>query len=140
LAPLIMKVKDVIDRRIITVDENMSALEAIRTMTENENWSVIVMRSGIYIGLMTDRDFIRRCVAQGLDPAKTPVGDLASCPLITIDPEETLGRALRIMVEKKIRRIFIAEGGKIVGRITERGLMTKTLETFEALSSVAQML
>lgn len=134
-----VRVRDALDTRIVTFDENTPALDVVKAMVEKNVWSVVITKGGLPYGLMTERDFIRRCIVPGLDPSKTPVGKLASAPLITIDPDAPLGEALRTMVSKHVRRLFVIEGGKVVGRVTHSSLLEKTLDTFEALHAVSQM-
>lgn len=124
------------DDKIVRVDVKTSAKDAIRTMIQDDVWSVVVTKDGKYVGVMTERDFLRRCIIPGLDPDKTPVEKVMSSPLITIKSDAPLGEALKLMAVKNVRRLYVTEDGKIVGRVTQTGLMRKTLEIFLALSSI----
>lgn len=136
ILPLTMTVRDAMDTNIVSVDAEMAALDAVRLMVEKNVWSVVVTRNGKFVGLMTERDFLRRCVKPGLDAAETPVEKLMSSPLLTIAADAPLGDAMRNMTEKDIRRLYVVQQGRIIGRITQTGLMRKTLEVFLALSTL----
>ena len=66
----------------------------------------------------------------------TTCREIMSSPLITIAPDATLGEAWSLMTEKEVRRLYVIEGGKIIGRVTQTGLFNKMLELVLALSSV----
>ena len=90
--------------------------------------------------MVTERDVIRRCLGRGLDPAKTPVGGIASSPLITTGPEATIREAMDLMAGKDIRRLFVVDKGKIIGRVTQTELFQSTLSVMEILSSLSDQL
>ncbi|MDX6743345.1 CBS domain-containing protein [Actinocorallia sp. A-T 12471] len=81
----------------------------------------IVGPSGRYEGILTDRDIVLKCVAEGHDPAKVTASDLAgglwSCP-----PTATVQQALEIMEEHRIRRLPVIDDNKIIGMISEADL------------------
>ncbi|GAB2808106.1 hypoxic response protein Hrp1 [Actinocorallia aurea] len=81
----------------------------------------IVGASGRYEGILTDRDIVLKCVAEGHDPAKVTAADLAgglySCP-----PTATVAEALEIMEKHRIRRLPVIENDSIVGMISEADL------------------
>ncbi|NHV96855.1 MAG: CBS domain-containing protein [Thaumarchaeota archaeon] len=140
LAPLTVKVRDAMDTKLVKIEKDRPAIEALKLMIDNGVWSVVVTDKGVIVGVMTERDFIRRCILKGLDPNKTPVEKLMSCPLITIEADRPLGEALQLMTTKGVRRLFVTEGGKIIGRITQTELVEKTLDVFMALSSLQRQM
>jgi CBS domain-containing protein len=138
--PVTMKVQDVMDRNVVTVDANASVDDAVKTMIQNKVWSLVVERKGASEGVVTERDVIRRCVAKGLPTAKTTVGSIASSPLITIGPDATLREAMDLMAAKDVRRLFVVDKGKIVGRVTQTEVFQSTLSVMEILSSLTNVL
>jgi len=121
---------------VVTLDGELPAIEAIKKMLENNVWSVIVTINDLPTGIVTERDILRRVIAKGYDVNKVPLKDIMSCPLITIDPDASFGEAWRIMVEKDIRRVYVIEKGKIIGRVTRAGLFQKLLDAVLALTSL----
>lgn len=89
---------------------------------------------------MTERDVIRRCIGRGLVPERPPVEKIMSSPLTTIGPAARIREAMGLMVEKDIRRLFVVEDGKIVGRVTQTHLSESTLEAKSSLSSISAQL
>lgn len=140
MAPLTVRVRDALDTKLVKIEKDRPAIEALKLMIDNGVWSVLVTDKGAIVGVMTERDFIRRCILKGYDPNKTPVERLMTSPLITIEADRPLGEALQLMTMKGIRRLYVTEGGKIIGRVTQTELLEKTLDVFVALSSLQRQI
>lgn len=134
--PITVRVKDVMDKNVVMVDANDSVIDALKKMLQAGVWSVVVEKNGLPEGVITERDILRRCVVKGLNLEKVRCEEIMSAPLLTIDPDASLGEAMRIMTEKKVRRLYIVEGGKIIGRVTQTGLFENILNIMMALSSI----
>jgi CBS domain-containing protein len=121
---------------VIMLDGDRPVMEALKKMLENNVWSVVVTVNGIPTGVVTERDILRKAVVKGFNLEKTPLKSIMSCPLITISPDASFGEAWKLMVEKDIRRIYVVEEGKIIGRVTRAGLFQKLLDAVLALASL----
>ncbi len=124
------------DTNILTLDASTSVSAAIKKMTEKNVWSVIVEERGLPVGVVTDRDILRRCLAKGLDVDSVNVAQIMSSPIITAGPDAHIGEIMQLMVDKAIRRIFIVDGGKVVGRVTQTKLFEDSLNVMMSLSSM----
>ena len=79
-----------------------------------------IVENGSLTGILTDRDIVLRVVAEGKDPAATAAGDVASRDLVTVDPDQTLDEALRLMAKHQVRRLPVCEeDGKLVGIVAQ---------------------
>ena len=96
--------------------------QAAKIMKNDGVGSVVVMKDGNPIGIMTERDFAIKVVAQGLLP-QTKIFDVMTSPVIHISAEETVLQASDIMIEKKIRKIPVFDAGKISGIITATDIL-----------------
>ena len=81
-----MKVKDVMDRRVVSVGYTMTVVEPVKRLIENDVWSLVVDWKGAPWGVVNDSDILRRCLAKWLPTSKSSVGSISSSPLITIVP------------------------------------------------------
>jgi CBS domain-containing protein len=99
----------------IRLEATTPVIEAARKMRDSHVGAVIVASSDRLSGIVTDRDIACRVVAQGRDPATTPLGDICSSPTVTVKPDDTVDRAVQIMREKAIRRIPVVEGDRAIG-------------------------
>ncbi len=111
------KVKEVMTKTVITVESNKTVIEAAALMAENNVGNLIVMDNNTPIGIVTERDFVRRILATENSP-KTKISEIISNPLRVIDPDAPLKEAARRMVKKGIRRLPVIKDNKLVGIIT----------------------
>ena len=131
--PIALKVKDVMDKNVFFLDAELTVEDAVGKMLKKKVWSLIIEKSGRPEGVVTERDIIQKCLGKGLSPAKTPVGSIASAPIMTVGPDATIRDAMDIMTAKDVRRLFVVDKGKIVGRITQTDLFQSTLALLETL-------
>jgi CBS domain-containing protein len=111
-------VRDIMTKEIIMIDGSDTALEAAKLMTEKGISSLFVVKDGIPVGIVTERDFIKKVCAKDIPISKVKIFDIMSKILTTAEPETPIEVAVQRMVNHKIRRLPIMEGGKIVGIIT----------------------
>jgi CBS domain-containing protein len=131
-------VKDVMERNVPKVEASTTASQAVEKMVEGGFWSLLVEKNGIPVGVVTDRDILKRVIAKGNDIKRVRLEEIMTSPIITVSPTDTMDRAMKIMVEKQIRRIYVAENGKIVGRITQTSLFASTFDVMRSLSGLTQ--
>ena len=111
-------VRDIMTKEIVMIDGSDSGLEAAKVMAEKGISSLFVVKDATPVGIVTERDFIKKVCAKDLPVAKVRVADIMSKILTTADPETPIEVAVQRMVNHKIRRLPILEGTKIVGIIT----------------------
>jgi CBS domain-containing protein len=134
-------VRDVMTQNPRTVDAGSPVIEAARLMKEEDVGSVPVLDNGRLIGTLTDRDIVLRVVTEGRDPQSTKVMEVASSDLVTIDPQQNLDEALRMMATHQVRRLpVVEEDGYLVGILAQADAAReasekKVGETVEAISS-----
>jgi len=111
-------VRDIMTKEIVTIDGDSTAHEAAKLMTEKGISSVFIVKDGNPIGIVTERDFIKKICAKELAVSQVKIGDIMSKILTTASPDTPIEVAVQRMVNHKIRRLPIMERGKIVGIIT----------------------
>jgi CBS domain-containing protein len=126
-------VRNIMARDIVSVESTANVKEAMVLMVEKDIGSVAVTRNGEMVGLLTERDILKKCCPETQCTIKK-ARDIMNSPLVTIDADATIGEAANLMAEKKIRRLLVTEGGEIQGIITERDVMRGTLDVFRTLS------
>ena len=128
------------DRDVIFLDASTSVLDTVKKMTEKNSWSVVVQRQNLPEGVVTDRDVLRRCINKGFLPDKMKVEEIMSSPIVTIGPDATAGEMMEKMVSASIRRLFVVENGKIIGKVTQTNLFQNSLNLMLTLSSMRHQL
>jgi CBS domain-containing protein len=110
-------VKDLMTKDVLTIDVNKTVIEAATLMSQNDVGDLVVMENNTPVGIVTERDFVRRVLAVG-KLTSTRVSEVMSTPLRVIDPEAPIKEAARRMVNKGIRRLVVIKDNKLVGIIT----------------------
>lgn len=100
------------------VEKGLNVFYAANVMRERARGSLVVVEDGRPVGIITERDIVRRVVAEGRSPSATKVGDIMSTPLISVGPEATVAAAVKIMYENGIRRLPVVENDRVVGMLT----------------------
>jgi len=110
-----LKVEDVMTREVITVDEKATVKEAARMMDKNGISCLIALRKGRAIGIITERDLLKRIIVEAKNPEKTKVKEVMSSPLEVITVGADLEGALRLMFRKKIKKIAVVDKESLLG-------------------------
>jgi CBS domain-containing protein len=123
-------VKDLMTKNVVTIESNKTIIEAAALMSEKDIGDLIVMEDNAPVGIVTERDLVRRVLAEGKS-SDSKVSEVMTRPLKVIDPEAPIKEAARRMVNKRIRRLPVIKNNKLVGIITAadfaRHLSKKTL-------------
>jgi CBS domain-containing protein len=124
-----------------TLRADASVVEAARLMRDEDAGIVPVVEDGDRLeGVITDRDIAIRVVAEGRDPNEAKVRDAMSDRLVTIDPDQDVDEAMRLMGEHQVRRLPVCEeDGRLVGVLAQadvarHGEDSRTGETVERIS------
>ena len=112
-----MKAEDVMTREVITLDENISAKKAAEIMAQEGVSAIIVTTDGKAIGILTERDILKRIVVEAKNSVETKLKEIMSSPLVTIGPSVDLEEAARIMFEKKIKNLPVINDNRLIGLI-----------------------
>jgi CBS domain-containing protein/uncharacterized membrane protein YuzA (DUF378 family) len=119
--------KDVSGRRVreamtpnpISVQASATVLEAATVLRAEEVGAVPVVEGDRLVGIVTDRDLAIRVIADGRDPSSTTIREIASRNPETVNAEQDLGEALRLMARHQVRRLPVVEGDRLVGMLAQ---------------------
>lgn len=108
---------------LFMVQRTATVAEAVRMMAAN-NVGIVIVRDGDRLaGVFSERDVVRRVVDRGLDPARTPVGDVMTTDILVADADEDYQSAMRKMDQANIRHLPVVSGGQVLSMISIRDLM-----------------
>ncbi|TMK70483.1 MAG: CBS domain-containing protein [Actinobacteria bacterium] len=114
------RIREVMTSNPSTIEPNKTVADAARIMKQEDAGVVPVTENGRLTGMVTDRDIAIRVVAEGKDPKSTPVREVASKDLVTVDPQQDLDEALRLMAKHQVRRLpVVEEDGRLVGVVAQ---------------------
>ena len=113
-------IKDVMTSDPCTIDADKSVAYAAKMMRDEDVGLAPIVEGGKLIGMLTDRDIAIRVVAEGRSPDQVTVREVASKQVVTIDPQQDLDEALRIMAKHQVRRLpVVEEDGRLVGVVAQ---------------------
>ena len=117
-------VGDVMAKAIISVTTETTVFQVAKMMEQGGIGAVIVKKDDHLVGIITDRDYATKIVSHNLS-SDTPVEEIMSSPLITINFDESISAAAQRMTSKKIRKLGVTDNGKVIGLITSTDLVTQ---------------
>ncbi|MFB5612094.1 MAG: cyclic nucleotide-binding/CBS domain-containing protein [Nitrosarchaeum sp.] len=115
-------VKDVMINDLATLDASTSIKDAAKLMDEKNIGCIIVTKNQLPVGILTERDFVKRITAKE-KPITSLIEEVMSSPLIEIDPNETVWEAAQIMKTNNIHKLPVKKDNQIVGIITTTDLV-----------------
>jgi CBS domain-containing protein len=102
------------------VETSTPVMEAATMMKSEDVGSIPITEGDRLVGMLTDRDIVMRVVAEGKDAQSTTAGEIASRDLVTIDPDQSLEDAAKLMARHQLRRLpVVEEDGKLVGIVSQ---------------------
>ena len=113
-------IRDLMTSNPCAIDADRPVAYAARMMRDEDVGLAPIVDGKKLIGTLTDRDIAIRVVAEGKDPESTKVRDVASTDLVTVDPQQDLDEALRLMAQHQVRRLpVVEEDGRLVGIVAQ---------------------
>ena len=113
-----LRVKDVMVKDVVTIDDNVTVKEAVDVMNKHEIGCLIAVRKGKAMGILTERDILKRIVAGAKDATRTKVRDVMTSPLVVAEPAMDLGEAVKLMFKMKIKKLPVVDGKRLVGLVS----------------------
>lgn len=115
--------KDFVRRKIVELDGNVSVLEAARLMRDRDTENILVAIDGKPLGMLVEKDLVRKVTAEDLSPSKTLLKQVMSTPITSAPSDTPVSEALKIMAARHIQRIVVTENGKPIGIVSHRSIL-----------------
>src|SRR3954454_19378447 len=113
-------VRDLMSSNPCSIDSEKSIAHAAKMMRDEDVGLAPIVEGDRLVGTVTDRDIAIRVVAEGKDPESTKVKEIASTDLVTVDPQQDLDEALRLIAQHQVRRLpVVEEDGRLVGVVAQ---------------------
>jgi CBS domain-containing protein len=113
-------IREMMSSNPCAIDAEKPVAYAAKMMRDEDVGLAPIVEGDRLVGTLTDRDIAIRVVAEGKDPESTSVREVASTDLVTIDPEQNLDEALRLMAQHQVRRLpVVEEDGRLVGVVAQ---------------------
>jgi CBS domain-containing protein len=105
-------------RALYRIDGGATVLEAVRAMVEANVGSLLVADGSAIVGIVTERDYLRRVTLEGRDERHTQVREIMSEPLVVVTPETPLEECMALMTDRRIRHLPVLEHGEIAAVVS----------------------
>jgi signal-transduction protein with cAMP-binding, CBS, and nucleotidyltransferase domain len=122
--------------KVITVKPNDTIKTVAELMNQNEIGCVIVINHEKPVGIVTERDMIKRVICKSAKSEETKVSDIMSHPLVDVSPNMTAGDAAKLMLERNIKKLPVVQNGQLVGLVTLTDLI-RSEGVIESLNGLA---
>jgi CBS domain-containing protein len=117
-AALSIRVKDVMAKEPIMVESERTVKETAIEMDRSGHGCLLVTSDGKIVGIITERDLVRKAMTRGGSLTRTKIKNIMSCPLIVVAPDTSVEEAAKIMAKHKVRRLPVVGTGRLAGLIT----------------------
>jgi CBS domain-containing protein len=113
-------VRELMSENPCSIDADKSVAYAAKMMRDEDVGLAPIVEGDRLVGTLTDRDIAIRVVAEGRDPESTMAREVASTEVVTVDPQQELDEALRLMAQHQVRRLpVVEEDGRLVGIVAQ---------------------
>ncbi len=103
---------------VLQIDADATVFEAVTKMVEANVGSLLVVDEGDIVGIVTERDYLRRVTIEGRTEKETAVRDIMTSPLYVATPDTSIDECMALMTDRRIRHVPVVDGGKVVGVIS----------------------
>jgi CBS domain-containing protein len=126
------------EKEVATIDADASCQQMAEAMRDEAVGSLVVMQLGVPVGIVTDRDLLRRVIADQRDTGSLVASDIMSRPLVSVTPETPLDDVVSAMAARSIRRIPVVRGKELVGMVSLDDLLASLTGELKDVSDAAR--
>ena len=116
------QIRDIMCKDIITIEDDKSAEDAAKIISENDISFLVIIKNGLPIGVLSEKDFVRKLAAENKNASDTQISEIMSYKFRWVEPTTSIEDAIQKMLNNNIRRLLVLEDGKLVGVITQTDL------------------
>jgi len=116
------QIRDIMEKNVITIGHDKSSLDAAKLISEKDISFLVVVKDGNPVGVVSERDFVRKITAEDKQSSKIPLSEIMSFKFRWVDPTTEIEEAVQKMLNHNIRRLLVLENEKLVGVITQTDL------------------
>ena len=104
--------------RVLKIEASASVFEAVQEMVDANVGSLLVTDGGDIVGIVTERDYLRRVTLEGRTDKDTAVGEIMTAPLVVVTLETEIDECMAVMTDRRIRHLPVVEDGDVVGVVS----------------------
>ena len=134
-----ISISDVITKDVKVIDQEQNIFDTSKVMVDNNIGSVVVIDNNDSknpVGIITERDIVRIVSTFSLSDLQVPIRKLMSYPLITLSKNASVLDAMKLMHERKIKRVIILEDNKLAGIVSDHDIFNLLMNSKELITTV----
>jgi CBS domain-containing protein len=112
---------------ILSIHPDATLMEALKIMAQKGVGSLLVMEDDRLVGIITERDFVRKVAIKGREEKDTKVREIMTRRVITVHPEQTVNECMELMEKNNIRHLPVVLNDKVIGVISQRDVMREII-------------
>ena len=116
------QVRDIMQKNVITIEHNKTALDAAIILKEKEISFLVIMKDGKPSGVVSERDIVKKIAAEDLTASSIPLEDIMSKKFRWVEPDTLIEFAVQKMLNNNIRRLIVLENDDLAGVVTQTDL------------------
>ena len=122
---------------VYTIGPDDSVLDALKMLAEKNVGALPVVEGNQVVGIVSERDYARKLVLKGRSSAATPVREIMSAPVVTVEPKQKLDFCMNLMTDRHLRHLPVVDNGRLLGLLSIGDLVKETIA--EQASLIKQM-
>ncbi|MDU8428002.1 CBS domain-containing protein [Pseudomonas syringae pv. actinidifoliorum] len=123
----LLKLKDLHNQHVHTIGPNQMVLDALRLMADKNIGALPVVENGTVVGIVSERDYARKVVLKGRSSVGTPVSEIMSSKVITVNSQQTVETCMGIMTDSHLRHLPVVEDGQLLGLLSIGDLVKEAI-------------
>ncbi len=123
----VLKAKDQKNQDVHTIQWDHTVFEALVRMSEKNVGALPVVRDGVVVGIISERDYARKLILKGLSSVTTRVDEVMSSPVITVDTHKSVDECMNIMTDSHLRHLPVVENGQLLGLLSIGDLVKEAI-------------
>ena len=121
------------DSSLFSVPPTITVLEAVILMAEKGIGSLLVMEGETLVGIISERDYVRRVALFERSAFATTVGEIMTADVITVSPKDSAQHCMQLMTDKRLRHLPVVEDGQLLGLLSIGDLVKHVIQEQESL-------
>ena len=133
-------ISEIVNKNVKVIDQEQNIFDTSKVMIDNNVGSVVIIENDENknpVGIVTERDIVRIVSTFALSDLQVPIRKLMSYPLITLSQNASVLDAMKLMYERKIRRVIVLNGSTLIGIVTENDIFNLLMSNKELIATVA---
>lgn len=114
--------RDIMEKNVITIEQDKTSLDAATILKEKEISFLVIMENQKPIGIVTERDIVKKIAAENKLAGETPLSEIMSKKFRWVTPDTLIEDAVQKMINNNIRRLIVLENDNLAGVITQTNM------------------